>query len=137
MFTEKQQQQILLFITRFHLSDHSCWEIGFTDMGPRPSQGHHAKIKCTVDFYFLLPGITLLSPLGNTALCPAAYHYTLITFSLNFPSSYISQGGGRVCTRPLDPQCEAAIGQCWGEEGSGRWFYLQPLNQASKPKVAR
>ena len=93
-------------------------------------------IKCIFDSYFLLPAITLLSSLGNTALCPAAHHYTLITFSLNFPSSCISQGGGRVCTRALDPEREAAIAQCWGEEGSVQWFHLQPLDQASQPKVA-
>ena len=91
-------------------------------------------IKCIFDSYFLLPAITLLSSLGNTALCPAAHHYTLITFSLNFPSSCISQGGGRVCTRALDPEREAAIAQCWGEEGSVQWFHLQPLDQASQPR---
>lgn len=41
-----------------------------------------------------------------------------------------------MCTRALDPEREAAIAQCWGEEGSVQWFQLQPLDQASQPKVA-
>lgn len=92
--------------------------------GPRPSQGHHLNQMHRWFLRTCLPGITLLSPLGNTALLPGLSLHLITTVKL--PLSYISQGGGRVCTRPLDPQCEAAIRQCWGEERF--WTVVHPAS---------